>query len=61
MSGSTQPPAPHEATHWAQRVTETLHGFERPGGQLPLFVMVVMDRSGHVLEVAAFDAEDYDS
>jgi hypothetical protein len=42
-------------------VTEALYGLERPDGRLPLFVLVVTDRSGHVLHAAVCDAEDYDS
>jgi hypothetical protein len=42
-------------------MTETLHGLERADGRLPLFVLVVRDRGGHVLDVSICDAEDYDS
>jgi hypothetical protein len=51
-SGRAESSSPH--------VTETLHSLERDDGRASLIVIVISDDDGHVLDVIACDAHDYD-
>jgi hypothetical protein len=55
--GSQRPPAASPADR--PDAIETVHRFDRPGDDSPLFVLSVVDREGRLLAVAAYDPEDY--
>jgi hypothetical protein len=38
---------------------ERLHTLDRSGDRLPLYVITVIDRDGHLVDVAACDPEEY--